>query len=48
LLKFRSDADSLDILRRIRSGASVESIVNHVKIGDLLVQLAAVPESKRL
>jgi len=47
LLTSRSEAESIAILRRIRSGASVEAVVRHVKDGDLLVQMAIVPESSR-
>jgi hypothetical protein len=39
--------ESIDILRRVRPGASIESLVNHVKNGDMLMQLAVVPESRR-
>jgi hypothetical protein len=35
-----------DILGRLRSGVSVDAILSHVETGDLLVQLAVIPEAR--
>lgn len=47
LLASRSEAESLDIVRRIKSGVSIEDLIKYVKDGDLLLQLNVVPESRR-
>ncbi|KAH7394487.1 hypothetical protein BKA66DRAFT_509750 [Pyrenochaeta sp. MPI-SDFR-AT-0127] len=46
LIKTRPDDESLEILRRIKMGAGVESVLRHVKEADLLIQLALVPETR--
>ncbi|KAI5867928.1 hypothetical protein GGS23DRAFT_591738 [Durotheca rogersii] len=46
-LKTKSDTESVEILRRIRSGADVGSVLRHAKDGDLLIQLSLAPESRR-
>lgn len=38
--------ESLEVLRRIRSGADTNAVLNHVKDGNILLQLALVPESR--
>ncbi|KAI1393371.1 uncharacterized protein F4822DRAFT_9754 [Hypoxylon trugodes] len=47
LLKTKSETESLEILRRIRTGNNVDSIIRHAKDGDLLIQLSLAPESRR-
>ncbi|KAL7626163.1 hypothetical protein AAE478_002933 [Parahypoxylon ruwenzoriense] len=47
ILKTKSETESLEILRRIRSGADVGSILRHAKDGDLLIQLSLAPETRR-
>ncbi|KAI1378381.1 hypothetical protein F4677DRAFT_466122 [Hypoxylon crocopeplum] len=47
LLKTKSDTESLEILRRIRSGNDVGSILRHARDGDLLIQLSLAPEARR-
>ncbi|KAI1410532.1 hypothetical protein F5Y13DRAFT_201990 [Hypoxylon sp. FL1857] len=47
LLKTKSETESLEILRRIRSGNDVGSIIRHAKDGDLLIQLSLAPEARR-
>ncbi|KAK8023274.1 Nitrogen assimilation transcription factor nit-4 [Apiospora marii] len=46
LLKNLPDQEAQDVLARLRSGASVSTIVNQVKAGDLLLQLAVAPETR--
>ncbi|KAF2633414.1 hypothetical protein BU25DRAFT_444169 [Macroventuria anomochaeta] len=46
LIQTRPDNESLEILRRIKMGADVESILRHVRDGDLLVQLSVEPETR--
>ncbi|OTB00138.1 hypothetical protein M426DRAFT_324544 [Hypoxylon sp. CI-4A] len=47
LLKTKTESESLEILKRIRSGNNVDSIIRHAKDGDLLIQLSLAPESRR-
>jgi hypothetical protein len=47
LLRSKSEKESLEVFRRIRNGGDVESILRHVKDGDLLMQMLVVPESHR-
>ncbi|OTA95752.1 hypothetical protein M434DRAFT_393609 [Hypoxylon sp. CO27-5] len=47
LLKNKSETESLGILKRIRSGNDVGSILRHAKDGDLLIQLSLAPEARR-
>ncbi|KAF3034799.1 hypothetical protein E8E12_004503 [Didymella heteroderae] len=46
LIQTRPDDESLEILRRIKMGADVESVLRHVRDGDLLVQLSIEPETR--
>ncbi|KAK3310454.1 uncharacterized protein B0T15DRAFT_389212 [Chaetomium strumarium] len=46
LLQTRSDKEAEELFRRIRRGADAGSILRHVNYGDVLVQLALVPESR--
>ncbi|KAI0180537.1 hypothetical protein GGR52DRAFT_531750 [Hypoxylon sp. FL1284] len=47
ILKSKSETESLEILRRVRSGADVGSILRHARDGDLLIQLSLSPEARR-
>lgn len=46
LLRNRPDQDAQDIFQRIRSGADIKTILNQVKTGDLLLQMAVEPETR--
>lgn len=46
LLKTRGQPEVTEILRRIRAGIHVESILRYVKDGDLLLQLHLLPEAR--
>lgn len=46
VLQKRSDEEAKEVYRRIRSGSDAASILRHVKYGDMLVQLALVPEAR--
>ncbi|KAJ4295913.1 hypothetical protein N0V88_004615 [Collariella sp. IMI 366227] len=45
-LQTRSDQEAEEVFRRIRRGADAFSILRHVNYGDVLVQLALVPEAR--
>ncbi|KAI8966706.1 hypothetical protein F5Y11DRAFT_307617 [Daldinia sp. FL1419] len=47
LLKTKSEHESLEILRRIRTGNDVGDILRHARDGDLLIQLSLAPEARR-
>lgn len=47
LIKARPENESHEILRRIKMGADVESVLRHVKDADLLIQLTLIPETRR-
>lgn len=46
-LRHKSDEESTEILRRIRAGSDIHTILHQVKDGDLLLQLSSVPEKQR-
>ncbi|KAM0513443.1 hypothetical protein ACHAPE_007907 [Trichoderma viride] len=46
LLRFRPEAEVMEILRRVRTGVTIEDIVRHVHSGDLLLQLSVSPETR--
>lgn len=46
LLRYRPEAEVLEILGRIRAGATIEDIVRHVHSGDVLLQLSVSPERR--
>jgi hypothetical protein len=46
LLISAPEAESLELLRRLRTGGDVEAVVALAKEGDLLLQMALVPESR--
>ncbi|KXX81374.1 Nitrogen assimilation transcription factor nirA [Madurella mycetomatis] len=45
-LRSRTEAESSEIVKRIRSGGDPESILRYIKDADLLLQLAVVPETR--
>jgi hypothetical protein len=47
LLQTMPEADSIDVLRRIRAGADVQSTLNLIRDGNLLLQFALAPETRR-
>ena len=46
LLKNLPDQDAHDVLRRIRSGSDIGSILQQAKVGDVLLQMAVAPETR--
>ncbi|EEU42702.1 uncharacterized protein NECHADRAFT_47693 [Fusarium vanettenii 77-13-4] len=46
LLATLSEDEAEDVLRRIRSGAGVDSILSHIRAGGLLLQMALTPEAR--
>jgi hypothetical protein len=46
LLQSKPEQESLELLRRIRAGHDAESVISHATDGNLLLQLALVPETK--
>ncbi len=46
LLKTRGPADAAEMLRRIRAGMDVDSILRHVRDGDLVLQMQLTPETR--
>jgi hypothetical protein len=46
LLRNLPDQDAQDILKRIRSGVDAGSILQQAKAGDVLLQMAVVPETR--
>ncbi|KXX83211.1 Nitrogen assimilation transcription factor nirA [Madurella mycetomatis] len=46
LLETRGQQEVNEILRRLRAGSDVESILRYVKAGDLLLQLRLAPEAR--
>lgn len=46
VLQTRSEREAEEVYRRIRRGADAGSILRHVNYGDVLVQLALVPEAR--
>ncbi len=46
ILQARPQVVADEVYKRIRKGADPESILRHVKDGDLLLQLALVPETQ--
>ncbi|KAH7130570.1 hypothetical protein B0J11DRAFT_523464 [Dendryphion nanum] len=47
MMKSLAEPDAIDILRRIRAGTDPQAIVDQIRDGDLLLQLALVPETSR-
>lgn len=45
-LRERPESEAVDIVKRIRAGADPESILRRIQEGDLLLQLALVPETR--
>ncbi|KAK4155533.1 hypothetical protein C8A00DRAFT_13446 [Chaetomidium leptoderma] len=46
VLQTRPDKEAEEVYQRIRRGADADSILRHVNHGDMLVQLALVPEAR--
>ena len=46
VLQSRPEREALEVYRRIRRGADASSILRHVNYGDVLLQLALVPEAR--
>ncbi|KXJ86060.1 putative C6 transcription factor [Microdochium bolleyi] len=46
LLRNLPEAEALSVLKKIRSGADVGTVVSHVRDGNLLLQMALEPESR--
>lgn len=46
LVRNLSDQEAEHVFQRIRSGADVTTILNHVRVGNVLVQMAVVPETR--
>lgn len=46
VLRTRSDKEAEEVFRRIRKGTDATAILRHVNYGDVLVQLALVPEAR--
>lgn len=46
LLRNLPDQDAQDVLRRIRSGSDLRSVLNQVQAGDVLLQMAVAPETR--
>ncbi|KAL2261349.1 hypothetical protein VTK26DRAFT_4346 [Humicola hyalothermophila] len=46
VLQSRPEQEAEEVFRRIRTGADASSILRHVNYGDVLVQLALVPEAR--
>ncbi|KAM0561599.1 hypothetical protein ACHAPJ_002767 [Fusarium lateritium] len=45
IMQTKTEEESLSILNRIRSGQDVRSVLRHLQDGDLLLQVALVPET---
>ncbi|KAF2655122.1 hypothetical protein K491DRAFT_693149 [Lophiostoma macrostomum CBS 122681] len=48
LLRDMTERDAAEVVRRLQAGMDVASIVNHVRDGNLLIQLSLAPETRRL
>ena len=46
LLKTLPDQQALDVIRRLRNGDNAETVLNHMKTGDALIELAVDPEAR--
>ncbi|KAI9705941.1 MAG: hypothetical protein M1836_005347 [Candelina mexicana] len=46
LLKNLADREAQNILQRIRSGTDITTILNHVKAGNILLQMNVLPETR--
>lgn len=46
LLATLSDDEAVDVLRRIRSGAGVDSVLSQIRASSLLLQMALTPEAR--
>jgi len=48
VLRSKSEAEAIGLLRRIRMDGDVEAVLRHVRDGDLLMQVAFMPDGQRL
>jgi hypothetical protein len=48
VLRSKSEAEAIGLLRRIRLDGDVEAVLRHVRDGDLLMQVAFMPDGQRL
>jgi hypothetical protein len=46
LLRTLPESEAQEVLRRLRSGSDVASVLNHVRVGDLLLQMSVLPETR--
>jgi hypothetical protein len=46
VLRSRPEHDALEIFKRIRAGADIDQVIRHVNYGDVVGQLAVVPETR--
>lgn len=46
LLRTLPDRDAQEVLERIRSGSDARSVLQQAKVGDVLLQMAVVPETR--
>ena len=46
ILRSKSELEAFNILQRIRSGVDIQTILRHVKDGDLPLQLSLIPETR--
>lgn len=46
LLKTLPEKDAQSVLRNWRSGSDIPTILNHVKAGDILIQMSLLPETR--
>lgn len=46
LLRDLSEPDALNVLRRMRAGTGLSDILNQVRAGDVLMQMAVAPETR--
>lgn len=46
LVRTLSDDEAEYVFQRIRSGADVTTILNHIRVGNVLLQMAVVPETR--
>lgn len=45
-LRYRPNDQAVEVFRRLRTGANVESLLKHIQDGDLLLQMALRPETR--
>ncbi len=45
-IQSRPEAEATEILKRLREGADCESVMRHISVGDILLQLHVAPETR--